>query len=442
MSARNSKKRQADLLVCGRALLTMDAAGTVFEDAALAVVEGRVAAAGKRAEVEAAWQAGERVEEPGCVIMPGLVNGHTHLAMTLFRGLADDLPLMEWLTGHIFPAERRLTREAVRSGALLGLAEMILSGTTSCLDMYLFADQVAEAAEESGLRAVVGEVLYDFSSPNYGPPDDGLKFTRDLIERWRGHELVHVAVEPHALYTCSRGLLEQANDMARLEGCLLHIHAGETKEEVRQVFKRFGRRPIQALAEMGLLGSHLVAAHCVALSEEEIELMALSRAAAVHCPQSNMKLASGVAPLPQMMAAGVRLALGTDGPASNNSLDMLREVDCAAKLHKVVARDPTVAAARDVLRLATAGGAEALGLKDVGSLEPGKWADFILVDFDRPHLTPVYSYESHLAYAATGADVALTAVAGRVLARRGRLLSLDLERVMAGAREAAARLRG
>ncbi len=201
----------------------MDAAGTIFEDGALAVEGGRIAAAGKRADIEAAYSAPERVDEPGCVIMPGLVNGHTHVAMTLFRGLADDLPLMEWLTGHIFPAERKLTRGAVRAGALLGMAEMLLSGTTSFLDMYLFADQVAEAADEVGMRAIVGEVLYDFDSPSYGHPDDGLKFTRDLIERWRGHEHVSIAVEPHALYTCSRKLMEEAGDLARREGCRLQV---------------------------------------------------------------------------------------------------------------------------------------------------------------------------------------------------------------------------
>ncbi|MFH0810883.1 MAG: amidohydrolase [Pseudomonadota bacterium] len=441
MSA-HSRKKEADLLVSGRALLTMDAAGTVHDAAALAVIGGRVAAVGPRAEVEARFNARERIDEPGCVIMPGLVNAHTHMAMTLFRGLADDLPLMEWLTGHIFPAEAKLTPEMVRAGALLGMAEMILSGTTSFLDMYLFADQIAEAAEVAGLRAVVGEVLYDFDSPNYGPPSKGLEFTRNLIERWRGHHLVSIAVEPHALYTCSRWLLEAANELARLEGCLLHIHAAETTGEVLQVFQRHGKRPIQVLAETGCLGSHLVVAHCVALSEEEIELMALSRAVAVHCPQSNMKLASGVAPLLVMTRAGVRMALGTDGPASNNSLDMFAEMDCAAKLHKVATKDPTVAPAKDLLRLATVGGAASLGLKDVGSLEPGKKADFILVDFDQPHLTPVYSYQSHLVYAATGADVVLTAVEGRILARRGQLLSLDLAEVMAKAREASERLRG
>jgi 5-methylthioadenosine/S-adenosylhomocysteine deaminase len=430
-----------DLIVCGRALLVMDPAGTLIEDAAIAVAGGRIAAVGPKGEVQGRYRAAELIEEPGCVIMPGLVNGHTHVPMTIFRGLADDLPLMEWLTKHIFPAERKLTREMVRAGARLGLAEMILSGTTSLLDMYLFADQVAEVADESGLRAIVGEVLYDFDSPNYGSPDDGLRFSADLIERWRGHERLTIAVEPHALYTCSRTLLEAAADLARREGCPLHIHAAETRDEVREVFRRFGKRPVQVLAELGLLGSPLSLAHCVALSEEEVELLALSRTAAVHCPQSNMKLASGVAPLPQMMKAGVRLALGTDGPASNNSLDMFAELSCAAKLHKVVARDPTVAPARAMLRLATAAGADALGLKEVGRLQQGWLADFILVDFDKPHLTPVYSYESHLTYAAKGSDVAMTVVGGRILMRRGQLTTLDLAEVKAKAREAAARLR-
>jgi len=442
LSAQASRKVHADLIVTGCAALAMDPAGTITHDAALAVSEGRIEAVGPRAEILSRYQPKELIEEPGCVIMPGLVNAHTHVAMTLFRGLADDLPLMEWLTGHIFPAERRLNRQAVRAGALLGMAEMILSGTTSFLDMYLFADQVAEAAEQAGLRAIVGEVLYDFDSPNYGPPSEGLRFTEQMIARWRGHERVSVAVMPHALYTCSRKLLEEAGELARREGCRLHIHAGETKDEVREVFRRLGQRPVQALGAVGLLGSQTILAHCVALSEEEVELMALSRTAAVHCPQSNMKLASGVAPVPQMMAAGVRLALGTDGPASNNSLDLLAEMDCAAKLHKVFAKDPTVTPAREVLRMATSGGAEALGLKDAGRLEAGRLADFIAVDFDQPHLTPVYSYESHLAYAARGSDVALTVVGGRVLARRGKLLSLDVAEVKAKAREAAAALRG
>lgn len=420
----------------------MDAAGTVINDGAVAVLGARIVAVGERTDLLERYRAAEVVEEPGCVIMPGLVNGHTHVAMTLFRGLADDLPLMEWLTKHIFPAERKLTRELVRAGARLGMAEMIMSGTTSLLDMYLFADQVAEAAEEAGLRAIIGEVLYDFDSPNYGPPDDGLRFTEELIGRWRGHERIGVAVEPHALYTCSRGLLQAAGELARREGCPLHVHAAETKEEVREVFRRFGQRPVQALAELGLLGANASLAHCVALSEEEVELLALSRTAAVHCPQSNMKLASGIAPLPQMMRSGVRLALGTDGPASNNSLDMFAELGCAAKLHKAATKDPTAAPAPAMLRLATSAGAEALGLREVGRLEPGWLADFILVDFDRPHLTPVYSYESHLTYAARGSDVVMTVVGGRVLMRRGALLTLELAEVQAKAREAAVRLRG
>ncbi|MFZ1198552.1 MAG: amidohydrolase, partial [Desulfobacterales bacterium] len=378
----------------------------------------------------------------GGIIMPGLVNAHTHAAMTCFRGLADDLPLMTWLDDHIFPAEAQLDEETVYRGALLACAEMIRSGTTCFCDMYLFEDAVARAASAAGMRAVVGEVLYDFPSPNYGPIEKGFAYVERMIDTWRSDPLITVALEPHSPYLCAAGLLEKAAALARENGLPLVTHLSETRAEVDRIRASYGCTPVAWLAALGVLGPDLLACHCVVLTPEDIALLKAHDVKVAHNPESNMKLASGIAPVPELLRAGVCVALGTDGCASNNDLDLFLEMDSAAKLHKVGTLDPTVLDAATVLRMATIEGARALGLGRVtGSLEAGKTADLIVIDTARPHLTPMYNPVSHLVYTVRGSDVATVVINGRLVMENGRLLSLDEKQVMADVNRIAARFR-
>jgi 5-methylthioadenosine/S-adenosylhomocysteine deaminase len=376
------------------------------------------------------------IDAKGGLVLPGLVNGHTHAAMTLFRGLADDLPLMQWLENYIFPAERNMDAEFVYTGTLLALAEMILSGTTTFCDMYLFEEEVAKAAKKAGVRCLVGEVLYDFPSPNYGSVGNGLEYTESLIQKWRDDPIVSIAVEPHSLFTCSPELLMASNELALKHRVPLIIHVAETLNEVSEIKGKYGKTPIEHLDSLGLLGAHLIADHCVHLGPSDIKKMAEHGVKVVHNPESNMKLASGIAPVPELIKQGVTVGLGTDGCASNNNLDLFSEMDTAAKLHKVHAMDPTVVDAVTVLRMATIQGARALGLQDItGSLEIGKKADVIVIDTHKPHLTPMYNAVSHLVYAASGNDVTHSVINGKLVMEDRKLLTLDLDEIIARSRE-------
>jgi 5-methylthioadenosine/S-adenosylhomocysteine deaminase len=430
-----------DLLVTNGIVMTMDPTGHVIADGAVTVSGDTITGVGPASALAAA-PAKAIIDAGGGIIMPGLVNTHTHVAMTLFRGLADDLPLMTWLNDHIFPAEALLDPDKVHTGALLGCAEMILSGTTCFCDMYLFEAAVARAARAAGMRAVVGEVLYDFPSPNYGPIEKGLSYTRQLIEAWRDDALVTIAVEPHSPYLCAPGLLIEAAEIAREHNLPLVMHLSETQAEVRDIQNRYGTTPVGHLANLGLLDRNLLACHCVVLSPTDMELLQRYAVNVSHNPESNMKLASGVCPVPDLIERGICVGLGTDGCSSNNNLDLFTEMDMAAKLHKVSRLDPTVMDAAAVLRMATIEGARALGLDHrCGSLEIGKRADIIVIDTRKPHLTPLYHPESHLVYAVSGSDVCATIVNGRVLMKDRQLLHLDLEKIMADARQTAAAIR-
>lgn len=415
-----------DLILTGRYLLTMDSDQRVIEDGGVAIAGDSILAVGEASEMLALYPQARVMAEPHGLIMPGLVNVHTHAAMSLFRGLADDLELMEWLQEYIFPVEATLTGEVVYQGALLSIAEMIKSGTTSFCDMYLFAGEVARAAEAAGMRAWIGEVLYDFPSPNYGELENGFTYTRQLFDRYRNHALINITVDPHAVYTCSPDLLTRLGDLAREEESLYVIHLAENEAEVRTCRERYGRSPVDHLESLGLLGPHVVADHCVMLTNTEIELLARHGVKVAHCPQSNLKLASGIAPVVQMLEAGICVGIGTDGSASNNDVDMFGEMNTAAKIHKVDRMDPTVMSAATTLQAATMGGARVLGAERlIGSLEPGKKADCIVLDLDQPHLTPIYNPISHLVYAARGSDVIHSVIGGRVVMENRRLLSLD-----------------
>ncbi|MBW2036462.1 MAG: amidohydrolase [Deltaproteobacteria bacterium] len=430
-----------DIIIRNGWLLTMAPDSRVIKKGAVAVRGDSIVAAGPQDVLGARYKPWKTIDACGGIIMPGLVNAHTHAAMTCFRGLADDLPLMTWLNEYIFPAEAKLTSDAVYQGALLACAEMILSGTTTFCDMYLFEDSVARAAKEAGMRAVVGEVLYDFPSPNYGPMEEGLKYTEALIDRWRDDPLINIAVEPHSAYLCSPDLLKRVKAIADRNGVPVVIHLSESEKEVDQIREKYGKTPVEHLAEIGFLNPGVIAAHCVALSKNDIRLLREFGVKVAHNPESNMKLASGISPVPELLKHGITVGIGTDGCASNNNLDLLQEMDTAAKLHKVNRLDPTVMDAPTVVRMATFDGARVLGLQDlIGSLEPGKKADIIVIDTRQPHLTPMYDVYSHLVYAVSGHDVVTSIVNGKVLMENRVLTTLDQDAVIEGVNRVAERV--
>jgi 5-methylthioadenosine/S-adenosylhomocysteine deaminase len=418
------KARDVTLILVGRYLVANSRDVTEQENISVAVAGDRIVEIGPNLAKK--YPQAECLAHPHGLIMPGLINTHTHAAMSCFRGLADDLPLMEWLQEHIFPREARLTSEIVYQSTLLSLCEMIKSGTTSFNDMYLFAKDVARAAAASGMRAWLGEVLYDFPSPNYGEPENGFAYTEELFELYADNELVTVTVNPHSVYTCSPALLERLAAQAEEKQALYHIHLSENQDEVNTCTERYDCSPVQHLENLGLLNERVVAAHGVMVSEEEIALLAERRVKLAHCPESNMKLASGAAPVPAMLEQGLTVGLGTDGSASNNNVDMFGEMNSAAKMHKVVRMDPTVMNAARTLHVATLGGAAVLGAEaEIGSLAVGKKADLIMLDMDQPHLTPVYNPVSHLVYAAGGGDVLHSIINGQVVMRDRQLTTLD-----------------
>ena len=434
-----------DLLIHNAMVVTVNPAMDIIENGYVAVAGGAIAqvnapGAGDRLPAAKAY-----LDADGGVVMPGLVNAHTHLPMTLFRGLADDLPLQRWLQEVMFPAEAtHIDADSARSGALLACTEMLLSGTTCCSDGYFHAHSVAEAAEMAGIRAIVAQGVIDFPAPGVPDPSKNIGHAKAFVDDWKGRcPRLSPSIFCHSPYTCSSETLRSAARAARKRDVLFQVHLSETETEVKESLARHGRRPAAYLHTLGVLDHRCLAVHCVWVDEKEIEVMAEKQTAVAHCPASNMKLGSGAAPIKALRKAGVPLGLGTDGCASNNTLDLFREMTTAAKLHKVHRLDPTAADARTILRMATIGGAQALGLGEkIGSIETGKRADLIVIDTDKPHLTPMYSPVSHAVYAMTGADVRHVVVDGRLLVKDRRLLSLDLERIMADARFYAERISG
>ncbi len=426
MIMENSKK-----ILSGKYLLTMDEDNSILENGGLMIKGDRIVEVGDGAELIEKYPDADVLAEEHGLIMPGLVNTHTHAAMSCFRGLADDLPLMQWLQDYIFPREAQLSGEIVYHSTLLSICEMIKSGTTGFCDMYLFASDVARAAAESGMRAWLGEVLYDFPSPNYGELENGFSYMDKLFADYDNHDLLTITVNPHAVYTCSPELLTRLSQVARDRDAVYHIHLSENREEVETCRERYGCSPVQHLEQLGLLNERVLAAHCVMLEDDEIALLAERGVKVTHCPESNMKLASGTAPVVKMLEAGGCVSIGTDGAASNNDVDMFGEMNSVAKIHKVARMDPTAMDAATTLQAATMGGARALGAESlIGSLEPGKKADVIVLDLNKPHLTPIYNPVSHLVYAARGGDVVHSIINGQLVMRNRKIETIDEQAVL------------
>ncbi|MBU0943291.1 MAG: amidohydrolase [Proteobacteria bacterium] len=436
-----TQQQRADLILSGRYLLPDSRQDTVIKNGAIAISADRIAGIGTMEQILADYSTARHIHTNHGLIMPGLVNTHTHAAMSCFRGLADDLPLMTWLEEHIFPVEARLTPDMVYQSTLLSLAEMIKSGTTSFCDMYLFSKEVARATEISGMRAWIGEVLYDFPSPCYGELENGFSYVTDLFAHYKDHPLISITSDPHAVYTCSPELLTRLGAVAHDNDSLYVIHLSENEAELNSCRVRYGCTPVEHLENLGLLTPKTLAAHCVMLNDTEIELLARRGVCISHCPESNMKLASGTAPVVQMLQAGIKVGIGTDGAASNNDVDMFGEMNTVAKIHKVAGMDPTAMNAEQTLHTATLGGARTLGGgEQIGSLDVGKKADLIVLDLDQPHLTPLYNIPSHLVYAARGADVIHSVINGRVVMESRRLLTLDEDKILAQMREVGQRI--
>ena len=430
------KPEHADLLITGLWLQPTSRRQDCIKNGGVAVTGDRIIAVGQAGDLAARYPEARRIHEEHGLIMPGLVNTHTHAPMACFRGLADDLPLMTWLADHIFPAEANLTPEIVYHSTLLSLAEMIKSGTTSFCDMYIFAGEVARATEESGMRAWIGEVLYDFPSPNYGELENGFSYVGELFAHYQDHPLITITADPHSVYTCSPRLLQRLGALAHDHNCPYVIHLSENAAEVATCRERYGCTPVEHLHRMGLLDKQTLAVHCVVVDDLEIETLAGHGVKVAHCPESNMKLASGAAPAVKMLKAGITLGLGTDGCASNNDADMFGEMNTVAKIHKVINMDPTAMNAETTFHAATLGGAACLQAEsEIGTLAVGKKADLIVLDLNQPHLTPLYNIPSHLVYAARGADVIHSIINGRVVMRDRRLLTLDEESILARMRE-------
>lgn len=418
----------ADLILYGEWVVPISS--EPIRNGGVVVRDGEIVAVGARDEIAGSWTASETIDARHAAILPGFVNAHTHAPMTLFRGIADDLPLMEWLQDYIFPAEaENVDEDFVRAGTRLAAAEMIRGGTTTFADMYYFESIVAEEAARAGLRGVLGETLLDFPAPDNKTWEDGLAYVRDFAAKWKGHPLITPAIAPHAPYTVSPEHLRDVRALADELDIPILIHLAETADETSQVVERYGARPVAHLEKLGFLGDDVLAAHGIWLEDDEIDLLRRRGVGTVHNPESNMMLASGVARVTEMLRAGLDLGLGTDGPAgSNNNLDMIEEMASAARLQKISRNDPAALSAEQVLWMATLGGARALDLDEmVGSIEPGKRADLIAIDLSEARHRPVYSVESAIVYAANGSDVTTTIVDGRVLMRDRNLLTVDLE---------------
>jgi 5-methylthioadenosine/S-adenosylhomocysteine deaminase len=435
--------QRVTLLITNGTIVTMDAGRRIVPGGAVAIDGREIVAVDTAAALASRLTAEQTLDASGHIVMPGLINTHTHAPMVLYRGLADDLALMEWLQKYIFPAEAKtVTPEFVRAGTRLAALEMIQSGTTAYADMYYFEEEIAKATKEAGLRGVLGQTIIQFPVADAKTPADGLARAEAFIKQWKADDLIVPALAPHAMYTLDTATLKAVRVLADRHEVPVLIHVAETRDEIGIARKRYRATPIAYLDSIGFLGPRTVAAHAVHVSPADIRTLARRHIAVAHNPESNMKLASGTAPIVAMRRANVTVGLGTDGAASNNDLDMFEAMRQAALLHKHATGDPRAIPARAALEMATIDGARALGLdRQIGSLEPGKRADLLIVSVAAPRQTPMYDPLSHLVYVTRGDDVRTTIVNGRILMRDRQVLTMDERVVMHDASAWAAKVR-
>lgn len=416
-----------DLLLKDLSIITMNEESRFIEKGYIVVKDDKIKEIGEGEPPAGYYE--KVIEGKNKLAMPGFINTHTHAAMTLLRGYADDLPLMEWLQTKIWPLEEKLTPEHIYWGTMLAIAEMIKSGTTTFADMYFCMDEVARAAELAGIRAVLSRGMI-----GVGPQADlALTQSEEFIKTWHkgANGRITAMLGPHAPYTCPPEYLKKVLALAEKTGVGIHIHVAETNTEFRDIKKQYGKTPVEHLESLGLFEYKVLAAHCVHLTENDMEIMARYDVGVAHNPESNMKLASGIAPVPQMLEAGIAVALGTDGASSNNNLDMLQEMRTCALLHKVNSMDPTVIPAWTALKMATVNGAKVLGLEDkVGQLKEGMKADFILIDLDKPHMSPRYDLAANVVYAAQAGDVDTVVIDGRIVMENKVIKTFDEKEVI------------
>ena len=430
-------KENVDLLISGGTVITMDAEFRVIEDGAVAIEGGAISAVGARTEIEARARAAKTIDASGTLVMPGMINGHAHAAMSLFRGVAEDHSLDDWLQKYIFPAEaRNVTEEFVLWGTRLGVLEMLRGGITTYVDMYYFEDVVASVTKEAGMRGVLGQTVVDFSAPDHKRPAEALAYAQKYIDKWKSDPLITPAVAPHSIYTVSTENLKAAAALARRNGVPILIHVAEAPFESELSLKKYGASPVAYLEGIGVLGPDVIAAHSVWVDAADIATLVRRGVGSIHNPSSNMKLASGVMPVVELLAAGEPVGLATDSAASNNNQDLFQEMNIAAKLQKVTRMDPRALPARQTVELATIGGARAIHLdKQIGSLEPGKKADLILINTNATHSTPMYSVYSQLVYALNAHDVRTVVIGGKVVMEGRVMMTMDKPAILAKAHE-------
>jgi 5-methylthioadenosine/S-adenosylhomocysteine deaminase len=426
-------KQRVDLIVVHGTVVTMDGQRRILENGAIAVQGDDIAAIDATGNIDALYESGKVIDARGALILPGLINAHTHMSMSLFRGLADDLSLDDWLNKYIFPAEHRyVTKDFVTWSTRLSLLEMLRGGTTTVADMYYFEEDVAEA----GMRGVLGETLIGFPSPDSPTPADALTYTESFLKHWKGDPLITPAVAPHSIYTCSETLLKDAAALAQRAQAPLLIHVAEAPFEIEKSRHDHGLTTVQYLSRIGLLGPNVVGAHCIWLDQADVQTLAHFGVGCSFNPSSNMKTAAGLMPAVELLSAGVAVGIGTDGAASNNNQDMFEEMDLAAKEQKFARMDPKALPAAQIVEMATITGARALHLeRQVGSLEVGKKADLIVVDTTAAHTTPMYDVYSAIVYALKSSDVRTTVVGGKVVMEDRRMLTLDEPAILAKAAE-------
>jgi 5-methylthioadenosine/S-adenosylhomocysteine deaminase len=438
-----SRSRAVSLVITNGLVVTMNPGREIVENGAVAIDGTDIVAVGRAADVAAGFRGRDTLDARGQIVLPGLINTHTHAPMVLYRGLADDLALSEWLEKYIFPAEAKtVSPEFVRAGTRLAALEMIQSGTTTYADMYYFEEEIAKETKAAGLRGVLGQTVIQFPVPDAKTPADGLARAEAFINAYKGDPLITPAVAPHAIYTLDAATLRAARDLSRRHNVPTLIHLAETVDEVKNAEAQFKLSPVRYLESLGFLGAGVLAAHGVWITEPDIALLKTRGVGISHNPESNMKLASGAAPVPAYLAADAAIGLGTDGAASNNDLDMFEAMRVASLLHKLHTGDPRAVSARAALEMATIRGARALGMESrIGSLEPGKRADVILVDMSGARQTPMYDPVSHLVYVVRGGDVRTTIVNGRVLMKDRRMSTLNEGNVIRDARAWADKVR-